>query len=79
MKKILILLTFALVSCKPTPEFYINNKPYYTRTYCVENHTETTFGYHWGYSVLQGKWCWHFGEYEENICDQYRTDTIEIK
>lgn len=38
-----------------------------------------TFALVWSYSVLQGKWCWHFREHKETICDQYLTNTIEIK
>lgn len=80
MKKLLSLLLIVLMaSCKPTPEFYIDGKPYYTRTYCVQSHTEQVYGYHYGYNWLKGKYEYHLGWYTETVCDRYRTDTLEIK
>jgi hypothetical protein len=57
------LLGLMLASCKPEPEFYINGKPYYTNTYCIEQHLEHNF----------------YGPKFSVECDKYKTDTIEIK
>jgi hypothetical protein len=73
----LIVILFA--SCKPKPEFYIKGKPFYTRTHCVESHNETKYGYHYGYNFFKGNYSYHFGMYNENICDKEVSDTIEIK
>lgn len=79
MKKSLCLLVgILLVSCEPKPEFYINGKPFYTRTYCVESHTETTSGYRYGLGS-NGKMGYNYGLTTEIICDKKVTDTLEIK
>lgn len=58
------MIILAWTSCKPKPEFYINGKPYYTRSVCVESHLELKF----------------MGEPTfETECDKYKIDTIEIK
>lgn len=74
-----LILVFLFIGCKPKPEFYIDGKPYYTNTHCVKSHIETKYGYHWGYNMFSGKYEWHWGSYTENVCDESRTDTIEIK
>jgi hypothetical protein len=44
----------------------------------VESHVENKYGYHYGYSFIKGKFCWHFGTYDETICDESKLDTIEV-
>jgi len=76
------LLSLILVGCelpKPKPEFFINGKPYYTIKKCVDGHNESKYDYHYGYSIMYGKFCWHLGSYEEFVCEKYLVDTIEIK
>lgn len=79
--KYFLLISLILVNsgCKPQPEFYINGKPYYTDTYCVKSHTKEDYTYHYGYNILSGKYEWHWGWETETICDETKTDTIEIK
>lgn len=80
MKKLLVILTVVLFGCKPKPEFYINGKPYYTNTYCIKSHVETKTGFHVGVGGIPMEGTpMVYGEYEETICDEIRTDTIEIK
>lgn len=78
MKKAVLILSVFLIGCKPTPEFYKNGKAYYTRHYCSKDHLETTVGYRYGIG-LDGKWGYSFGTITETVCDEYKTDTIEIK
>jgi hypothetical protein len=79
MKKLLFLSLVFLFGCKREPDFYIDGKPYYTRTYCVKSHTVSDFGYHYGYNPFRGKYEYHVGQYTKTICDEYKTDTIAIK
>lgn len=76
---IVVFLIMFFSSCKPKPEFYIDGKPYYTRTHCVKSHTDHKYGYHYGYNFMNGKFEWHTGSYTKTICDESRTDTLEIK
>lgn len=75
----LALVLPILVGCKPRPEFYINGKPYRTQIVCKQSHVENRFDYHWGYSVIEMRYCWHLGHHVEHVCDRYVVDTIEIK
>lgn len=72
MRKLLLLIV--LVSCKPTPEFYIDGKPYYTHKECIESHQEpiliTRFDANSKMTTTQ--------VYFMTECDKYRIDTIEI-
>lgn len=79
MKKIILLLSILYIGCKPKPEFTINGKEYYTLTKCLKSHVESKYGYHYGYNFMSGKFERHLGHYTETICDQTKTDTIEIK
>lgn len=80
MKKI-VFFAILLSSCdfKHEPEFYINGKPCYTRNRCVKSHVESKLEYHYGYNFLTSKFEWHIGNNDVTICDEYQTDTIEIK
>jgi hypothetical protein len=77
-KAICLLVIILLASCKPKPEFYIKGKPFYTRTRCVESHSEITSGYRYGLG-FNGKLGYNYGLKTETICDKEVTDTIEIK
>ena len=80
MKKILLIgLLFIFGCCKPKPEFYINGKGYYTKTYCLKSHTEYVFDYHYGYNIMNGKFQFYLGPHNKTICDEYKNDTILIK
>jgi hypothetical protein len=81
MKYLILLIAIVFTSCEfhPQPEGYINGKPYYTSTNCVKSHTQLKWEYYWGYSILRGKYCWHWGNNEITICDESKTDTIFIK
>jgi len=37
------------------------------------------YGYHYGYNFMSGKYEWYVGNYSETICDEHKTDTLEIK
>ena len=65
--------------CKPEPKFYINGKPFYLRSRCVESKTETNWEYHYGYNMFSGKWELHYGPNTKTECVHSVIDTIEIK
>lgn len=67
-----------MVGCKPKPEFYIDGIPYYTQLRCEKYHTETKFGYHYGYNPLSHTFEYHVGQYVQTVCDEEKIDTIEI-
>lgn len=78
-KYLLFILPLWLIGCKPKPEFYINSEPYYTQHRCIESHDEEKFDYHWGYSILEHKYCQHVGRHTDLVCDKEIIDTIKIK
>ncbi len=49
------------IEIKREPEFYLNGKPYYTQVKCVESKSERVYEYHYGYSTVRGRYCWHWG------------------
>ena len=69
-----------LTSCdlRVKPDFTKDGRDYIVRTTCVKSHTESKYGYHYGYSFMRGSFCWHWGYYDEDICDESRLDTIEV-
>jgi len=75
------LIFFAVVlllfSCDREPEFYVDGKPCYTRTVCVESESETVFEYHYGWHM--GTYKWHWGNNTTTTCIETRIDTVEIK
>jgi hypothetical protein len=75
-----ILLLAFLNSCdlRVKPDFTKDGHDYIIRNTCIESHTENKYGYHYGYSIIHGKFCWHFGSYDETVCDESRLDTIEV-
>lgn len=77
--KIYLVLLVLLASCKPKPEFFIDGKPYYTRTKCVKWEEEYQYNYHLGFNYFTGKYEYHLGPHFESVCKENRTDTIEIK
>jgi hypothetical protein len=76
----LMLFAFAF-SCKPKPDVIIDGKPYYVITHCVKEHKERKFEYHYGVFCCwhSGGACFHFGNHEVSVCDEYATDTIPVK
>lgn len=81
MKRFLfaIILILFFNSCEIKPEFYKNGKGYYTRERCLQYKTETVFEYHYGYSIMRGKFCWHWGNNTKTKCILSVIDTIEVK
>jgi hypothetical protein len=79
MKKLILLLLIASFGCERKPDFIKDGKGYWVNTKCVKSHVENKFGYHYGYSIRHGEFCWHMGTYDETICDSMVTDTIEIQ
>lgn len=77
---LLAILTLILFSsCGPKkPDFVKDGKEYDINQICIQSHTESTYGYHWGYNYMNAKYEWHMGWYEETICDEYKMDTVEI-
>ncbi len=81
MNKITLLSLFVLlISCGPQKPDYVDEsgKEYSIWERCVESHTESKYGYHYGYNFIDGKYNWHIGSYTETICDRTEMDTIEI-
>lgn len=79
MKKVL-LGCLLLSACEPIQPDYVdkNGKEYMFTKYCVKSHSETQWGYHYGYNFMSSKYEWHNGMYDETICDSSAIDTIEI-
>ena len=80
MKYLFILCVMFLTSCvsKINPDFTKDGHDYIVRDVCIESHTENKYGYHYGYSFMNGSFCWHWGYYDETICDESKLDTIEV-
>jgi len=79
-KSILIVICcIVFFGCNHKPEFYIDGKPFYTESRCIEHQVETKYEYHYGYNMLRGKHEWHFGPNTKTKCVQSVIDTIEIK
>jgi hypothetical protein len=76
--KTLVMLIVLLSGCKVRPDFTKDGKDYIIRTECVQSHTESKYGYHYGYNVMNGKFEWHLGHYTETICDRSIIDTVEV-
>ncbi len=76
---LVILLCVLFFGCKPEPEFYINGKPFYTRSRCVESKTETNLEYHYGYNMFRGRYEYHYGPHMKTECVRSIIDTVEIK
>ena len=74
-----ILCCVLFLGCKPEPELYINGKPFYTRSRCVESETETIWEYHYGYNTFRGKYEFHYGPNTKTECVKSVIDTVEIK
>lgn len=75
-----IVILIQMSSCGPNKPDYVDNsgKEYTILNRCVKSHTESTYGYHYGYNPLKGKFEYHYGHYTESVCDEYVLDTIEI-
>lgn len=78
MKSLLLALSILLIACKHKPEFYIDNKPYYTTVRCLDYKTETVWKYHYGYNYYSGKWEHRYGPQTVTECIKTVIDTIEI-
>lgn len=80
MKKVLLGCLLLLSACEPIQPDYVDKsgKEYMFTTYCVKSHSETQWGYHYGYNFMNSKYEWHNGMYDETICDSSAIDTIEI-
>lgn len=76
---LVIIVGIIFFGCKPEPEFYLNNKPCYTRSRCVESRSETKWEYHYGYNVFRGKFEYHYGPNTKTTCLKSVIDTVEIK
>lgn len=76
---LIIGLLILLVGCGPRkPDYVKDGKEYEIYSHCVKSHTESDYGYHYGYNFLNGKYEWHWGTETTTICDERRTDTVEI-
>ena len=78
--KRLLALVILVSACGPIQPDYVddNGKEYVFISHCVKSHTETDYGYHYGYNMMEGKYNWHYGMDTETICDSSVLDTIEI-
>lgn len=77
MKK-LVIISLMFMSCEVKPDFSKDGHDYIVRERCVISHTESKYGYHYGYNFIKGKYEYHMGYYTENVCDKTVIDTIEI-
>ena len=79
MRMIFVLALFILGACSEESP----RKPYYLKTTCIKSHTETDWGYHWGY-VFGSGFKFHFGYqcfgiHKKTVCDSLRTDKVWYK
>jgi hypothetical protein len=77
---IIVLVAIFMNSCdlKVRPDFTKDGQDYIIRNICVESHTEGKYEYHYGYSIIHGSFCWHFGYHDVEVCDESRLDTIRV-
>lgn len=77
---IVSLVIMVLFSCNHEPEFYIDGKPYYSISNCVDYHYEQKYDWHYGSNMMKGgKFEYHYGLHTISVCDKHQIDTIEIK
>lgn len=76
---LMVWFGYFLFTLKPKPDLYINGKPFQIVNTCIKSHEESKFGYHYGWSMMNNSYCYHFGSYTETICDKSKIDTLEIK
>ena len=76
---LVLFLLLAAVSCQPEPEFYIDGQPYYTRTRCIQSHTEVIFDWRYGYDFFTQTYRYSWGPHPVSVCDCYKKDTLQIK
>ena len=76
---ILFLLVF-LSGCdlRVKPDFVKDGKEYVVSENCVKSHWESDYGYHYGYNIMSGKYEWHWGTDDKQVCDSSVLDTIEV-
>lgn len=77
MKKIIVAVIL-LSSCRVEPDFTKFGHDYVIIQNCVKSHDTTQYGYHYGFNMLNSKFEWHIGYYDETICDSIKLDTIEV-
>lgn len=68
---LLLLLSFG---CSPK-----NNSPYYITEDCIKSHIRNEYKFHYGFSFIKCKYCWHYGNVTTTICDSMVTDTVWVK
>jgi hypothetical protein len=71
-------LMIVLSSCKVEPDFTKNGHDYVVIQNCVKSHDTTKYDYHYGFNMLNSKFEWHIGYYNETICDSIKLDTVEV-
>ncbi len=76
----IILILILLSSCNSPikPDLVKDGKEYVVSENCVKYHWESDYGYHYGYNPIGGKFEWHWGMDEKQICDSVALDTIEV-
>lgn len=69
-----------LSACGPKKPDYVDLKgnEYSITSRCVKSHIKSVYEYHYGYSFMKGKWCWHWGMNNKTICDSTVYDTVQI-
>lgn len=77
---LLFLLTLILFSaCGPyKPDYVKDGKEYAIISNCAKSHSESDYDYHYGYNFMSGKYEYHWGLDEKEICDSVAYDTVEI-
>lgn len=76
---IFLVISIGVFSCNQyKPQIYVDGKAAITFSHCVESHSKTEYGYHYGYNFMSGKFEYHLGMYQEDICDRYETDTVYL-
>lgn len=76
----LLLLFLVFTSCGPQRPDYVDGdgREYSINSRCIKSHTESDYGYHYGYNFMSGKYEWHWGRETKTICDEWVLDTTEI-
>ena len=79
MKYSVFLLIIAVSGCKPTPEFYIHGKAYYTEERCVQYDSHSEVIYSNDFNPALNSYVLTPHQVVVSFCVKTVIDTIEIK
>jgi hypothetical protein len=75
---LLALIFLSACDMRVKPDIVKDGKEYIVTSNCVKYHWESDYGYHYGYNLMSGKYEWHYGMDDKQVCDSSVLDTIEV-